>query len=111
MHLSDFNVVHERGDSSQLLDDPLIQCFAGDQVVLAYVSRQALMDHFRVPGDVRITLNQWSLVVDRHIDDFKPIVEGKFERDEWQFVEKHGRRHAGRHPEERGQAHDRRAQP
>jgi hypothetical protein len=90
MKLSDFNVVHARSEAAQLFDDPLIHCFARKQVVLAYVSREALMDYFRIPGERRITLAQWSLVVARHLDDFKPIIEGKFERDEWEFVEKHG---------------------
>jgi hypothetical protein len=33
------------------------------------------------------------LVVARHIDDFKPIIEGKFERDEWEFYERYGQRY------------------
>ncbi len=93
MKLSDFNVVQSRPEAAMLLDDPVIHCLAGKQAVLAYVSRQALMDHFRVPGDRRVTLAQWNLVVARHIDDFKPIIESKFERDEWEFVEKHGERY------------------
>jgi hypothetical protein len=84
MKLSMFNVVHERGDAAPLLDDPLVHCYAGNQFVLAYISRQALMDYFRVPGDSRITLQQWNLVVDRNLDAFKRIIEGKFERDEWE---------------------------
>ena len=84
MKLSKFNVVHERGATAPLLDDPLIHCQAGQQLVLAYVSRTALMDYFRIPGDMRITLQQWNLVVDRNLEAFKRIIEGKFERDEWE---------------------------
>ena len=87
MKLSMFSVVHERGDTAPLLDDPLIHCQAARQLVLAYVSRTALMDYFRVPGDKRITLQQWNLVVDRNLEAFKRIIEGKFEHDEWE-VEK-----------------------
>jgi hypothetical protein len=36
--------VHERGDAAPLIDHPLVHCFAGNQIVLAYISRQALMD-------------------------------------------------------------------
>jgi hypothetical protein len=83
MKLSEYNVVHARGDASVFLDDPLIHCQAGKQLVLAYVSRQALMDYFRVPGDVKITLEQWNLVTDRNLDAFKRIIEDKFEGDDW----------------------------
>jgi hypothetical protein len=65
MKLSMFSVVHERGDTAPLLDDPLIHCQAGKQLVLAYVSRAALTDYFRIPREMRITLEQWNLVVDR----------------------------------------------
>ena len=84
MILSMFSVVHKRGDVAPLLDDPLIHCQAGGKLVLAYVSRTALMDYFRVPGDRRITLRQWNLVVDQNLDAFERIIEGKFERDEWE---------------------------
>jgi hypothetical protein len=70
MRLSHFAVVHARGGASAVLDDPLVHCFADNQVVLTYVSRQALMDYFHVPGDRRITLAQWNLVVDRNLDAF-----------------------------------------
>ena len=61
MTLSMFAVVHERGSASALFDDPLVHCYAGKQIVLAYISRQALEDYFRIPGDVRITLAQWNM--------------------------------------------------
>ena len=83
MKLTDFAVVQARGGSSALLDDPLVRCFAGKQIVLVFVSRQALMDYFRVPGDSKITHQQWNLVVDRNLDAFKPIIEAKYERDDW----------------------------
>ena len=82
-----FSVVHERGAAAPLLDDPLIHCQAARQLVLAYVSRSALMDYFSISGDKRITLQQWNLVVDRNLEAFKRIIEGKFERDEWEMQE------------------------
>ena len=66
MQLSSFAVVRERDDAALFLDDPLIHCFAGNQIiVLAFVSRAALMDYFRVPVDRRI------------------IIEEKFARHDW----------------------------
>ena len=44
--LSTLSVVYERGDAAPLLDDPLIHCQAGQQLVLAFVLRNALMDYF-----------------------------------------------------------------
>jgi hypothetical protein len=85
MKLSHFAVVHARGGASIVLDDPLVHCFADKQVVLTCVSRQALMDHFHVPGDRRITLAQWNLVVDRNLDAFERIIEAKYARGDWEL--------------------------
>jgi hypothetical protein len=90
MKLSMFRVVHERGDAAPLLADPLIHCQVGQQLVLAYVSRTALMDYFRIPGDKRPTLQQFNLLVERNLDTFKQIIEGKFERDEWEVHKRLG---------------------
>ena len=81
--LSTFSVVSERPDAAPLLDDPLIHCQAGQQLVLAFVSRNALMDYFHI-RDERIPLHQWDLVVARNLDAFQRIIEGKYERDEWE---------------------------
>ena len=90
MKLTDFAVVHERGGASAHFDDPLVHCFAGKQIVLAFVSRQALMDYFHILGDSKITLQQWNLVVDRNLDAFKPIIEAKYERDDWEVYNASG---------------------
>ena len=82
MRLSDFNVVHGRDDVSAL-DDPLVHCFDGKQVVLAYVARQALMDYFRIAGNQAVTLRQWNLVVDRNLEAFKAIIEAKYKNGDW----------------------------
>jgi hypothetical protein len=79
--------VLEGGDTAPLLDDPLIRCQAGEQLVLAYVSHTAFMGYFHVPRDMRITLQQWNLVVDRNLEAFQRIIEGEFERDEWEMQE------------------------
>jgi hypothetical protein len=73
-----FAVVHRRDNASALSDDPPVHCYAGKQIVLTYISRQALEDYFRIPCDERITLAQWNLVVDRNLDAFKRIIEAKF---------------------------------
>jgi len=93
MQLSMFRVVREQGETGPLLEDPLIHCQGGEQLVLAYVSRTAFMDYFRIPDEMRSTLQQWNLVVDRNLDAFKRIIEGKFERDEWEMQETLGRNH------------------
>ena len=90
MKLSAFAVVHERGDVSAVLDDPLVHSYSGKQLILTYVSRQALMDHFRIPGDSGITLAQWNLVVDRNLAAFSRIIEAKYERDDWDVHSAYG---------------------
>jgi hypothetical protein len=49
---SAFAAAHEPGDASALLDDPLVHCYSGKQLVLTYISRQTLMDYF--PGPRRL---------------------------------------------------------
>jgi hypothetical protein len=49
MALSDFAVVHARTDGEEhTVDAPLIHCFDGRQLVLAFVERTALADYFRM---------------------------------------------------------------
>ena len=90
MSLSSFAVVHERGDAAPMLDDPLVHCLAEKQTVLAYISRQALMDYFQFPGERRLMLKDWNLVVDRHLEGFRPIIESKFENDDWEIFNSFG---------------------
>jgi len=90
MPLSQFAVVHERGDTAPLIDSPLVHCYAGKQLVLTYIAREALMDYFRIPGDTKITLQHWNLVVDRNLDAFKRIIESKYERDDWEVLNRLG---------------------
>jgi hypothetical protein len=90
MKLSSYAVVHERGEGSPMFDNPLVHCFAGSKIVLAYIDRQALMDYFEIPGERRLSLRDWNLVVDRNLDSFKSIIESKFDRDEWEFYSAHG---------------------
>ena len=78
--LSDFQVVHERSGNGSSFADPLIQCFDGNKMVLAFVNRTGMDDYFRVPGSERRTLKQWNLVVESNRDIFAKIIAGKYER-------------------------------
>jgi hypothetical protein len=74
-----FAVVHARSDGeAHTVDAPLIHCFDGKQVVLAFVSRTALADYFRLPR--RPTMRESNLVVDRNIEAFARIVTAKYQR-------------------------------
>jgi hypothetical protein len=84
MKLSRFAVVQERDRASAILEDPLVHCFDDKQVVLTYVSRQALIDYFHLPRDRHITLAQWNLVVDRNLDAFKGIIQMKYANGAWE---------------------------
>ncbi len=48
------------------------------------------MDYFRVPGNSRVTLAQWNLVVDRNLDAFSAIIEAKYERGDWDVHSAYG---------------------
>lgn len=91
MTLSNFAVVHERGSGGgSNFDDPLIHCFDGDQLVLAFIGRQALADYFRVPGDQRRTLQQWNLVAESNRAAFEKIIAAKYERGERSTYDAYG---------------------
>jgi hypothetical protein len=89
--LSEFAVVHERGSGGgSNFDDPLIHCFDGRQLVLAFVHRIALDDYFRVPGDRPRTLKQWNLVAESNRAAFEKIIEAKYQRDERSTYDAYG---------------------
>ena len=79
MALSSFAVVHARTDGEEhTIDEPLIHCFDGKQLVLAFVERTALADYFsmaRRPG-MRVS----NLIVDRNLEAFSRIVTAKYSR-------------------------------
>jgi hypothetical protein len=91
MTLSNFAVVHERGSGGgSNFNDPLIHCFDGNQLVLAFIARQALDDYFRVPGDQRRTLQQWNLVAESNRATFEKIIAAKYERGERSTYDAYG---------------------
>jgi hypothetical protein len=89
MPLSNFAVVHERGNASTD-GDPLVRCHDGRQRILAFVELEALEDYFRIPGDEHHTLRQWNLVVDRNLEAFKRIIGTKYERNDWEVHNAYG---------------------
>lgn len=89
--LSNFAVVHERGSGGgSNFDNPLIHCFDGKQLVLAFVTRQALDDYFRVPGGQPRTLQQWNLVVHSNRAAFEKIIAAKYGRGERSTYDAYG---------------------
>jgi hypothetical protein len=90
LSLSDFTVVHQRGEGGSNFDYPLIHCFDGKQIVLAFISRQALDDYFRVPGDQRRTLQQWNLVAESNRPAFEKVIAAKYERGDRSTYEAYG---------------------
>jgi hypothetical protein len=89
MALEHFAVVHERG-GSPLFSNPLVHAFDGCQLVLAFVDRAALRDHFRIPGDVRLTIRDWNLVVERNLAAFKRVISAKYDRGQRSIYYGHG---------------------
>jgi hypothetical protein len=49
-----------------------------------------LRDYFQIPGERRLTLRDWNLVVDRNLESFKPIIEAKFDHDDWEIYSAYG---------------------
>src|SRR5476651_887211 len=81
MKLTAFAVVHSRSDGVEhTVDAPLIHCFDGKHVVLAYVSRTALEDYFGLSA--RPSMDDSNLLVDRNLEAFSRIVAAKYERGE-----------------------------
>jgi hypothetical protein len=73
MALSVFAVVHARTDGEEhTIDAPLIHCFDGRQLVLAFVERTALADYFRMT--LRPGMRVSNLIVDRNLEPFARIV-------------------------------------
>jgi hypothetical protein len=79
--LSNFAVIHERGSGGPSFADPLIQCFDGKELVMAFIAREALGDYFGVPSQRR-TLQQWNLVAESNRAAFEKIIATKYERGE-----------------------------
>jgi hypothetical protein len=78
MPLSDFAVLHAPHEH----DGTIIHCHEGRERVIAFVTRTALADYFGWPKHGRDTgrlpISECNLVVDRHLDTFRGIIEEKY---------------------------------
>jgi hypothetical protein len=88
MALTGFGIV--RAAYGSRIGDPLVHCYDGKQLVLAYVERQALMDYFRIPGGASITVAAWNSVIEGNLDTFKRMIAAKYERGDWKRYRAYG---------------------
>lgn len=76
MPLSNFAVVHEH---TEPLDRVLIHCFDGRQMVLVFISREAVDDYFRRNS---LSPRDRNLLIHRNLQNLIPVIVGKYERGE-----------------------------
>ena len=83
MTLAEFVVLHAPHGH----DGTIIHCFAGRELVLALVPREALGDHFHWPkpgrDERRPSLSECNLVVDRNLAAFEPIIQAKHQQGQY----------------------------
>jgi hypothetical protein len=75
MSLTNFTVIHAQPDSHCVV----VQAWDNHEMVLAFISREALEDHFHRSGVKGKAAN---LLVDRNIEAFARIISAKYERGE-----------------------------
>jgi hypothetical protein len=75
MSLSHFAVIHAQPDSFSVV----VQAWDDGEMVLAFIPREVLEDHFRRSGVKGKAAN---LVVDRNLEAFARIISAKYERGE-----------------------------
>ena len=83
VQLKDFSVIHAQPDS----DVVVLHCWHDKQMVLAFISKMHLEDHFRRD---RLTGKEANLVVDRNLDSFARIISAKYERGEYRPYSRFG---------------------
>jgi hypothetical protein len=71
--LKDFAVIHAQPDS----DIVVLHCWHDKQMVLAFIAKVHLEDHFRRDS---LSGKQANLIVDRNLDAFARVVSAKYER-------------------------------
>ena len=92
MALTGFAVVHARVDGIEhTVEAPLIHCFDGKQIVLAYVSKTALEDYFGL--STRLSMDDSNLLVDRNLEAFTRIITAKYEHGERSLFDEFGQRY------------------
>ena len=75
MSLANFTVIHAQPDSFSVV----VQAWDDREMVLTFIPREALEDHFRRSGVKGKAAN---LVVDRNLEAFSRIISAKYERGE-----------------------------
>ena len=76
MSLTNFVVVHEHSDP---LDRVLIHCFDDRQMVLVFISREAIDDYFRRTG---LSPRDRNLLIDRNLENLISVITAKYGRGE-----------------------------
>jgi hypothetical protein len=74
MPLTNFAVVHAH---TEPLSRVLIHCFDGRQMVLVFISREAIDDYFRRTA---LSPRDRNLLVDRNLEYLIPVIVGKYDR-------------------------------
>jgi hypothetical protein len=90
MTLTEFAVLHAHHDHG----GTIIHSFAGRELVLALVPREALGDHFNWPkpgrDQCRPSLSECNLVVDRNLAAFEPIIQAKYQQGQYVMFHRAG---------------------
>jgi hypothetical protein len=73
MPLTNFAVVREHVKS---LNRVLIHCFDGRQMILVFISRQAIDDYFR---RLSLTPRDRNLLIDRNLENLIPVITAKYD--------------------------------
>jgi hypothetical protein len=76
MPLTNFAVLHEH---SEPLNRVLVHCFDGRQMVLVFISREAIDDYFRRSS---LTPRDRNLLIDRNLENLIPVIAAKYDCDE-----------------------------
>lgn len=76
MMLTHFAVVHEH---TEPLNRVLIHCFDGRQMVLVFISREAIDDYFHRTA---LTASERNLLIARNLQSLIPVIIDKYERGE-----------------------------
>jgi hypothetical protein len=76
MSLTNFAVFHEH---SEPLNRVLIHCFDDRQMVLVFISREAIDDYFRRTA---LSPRDRNLLIDRNLENLIPVIVAKYDRGE-----------------------------
>jgi hypothetical protein len=77
MALTNFGVVDEHSDPANSV---LITCYDSRQMVLVFISREAVDDYFRA---TRLTPQQRNLLIFNNLSKIEPVIGGKYDRGEF----------------------------